>query len=67
MQPYLPESMQAPTPLDAVTMISCAAGWSRAPVLTVPALWCDEDHNLHLSLGGLPAVIPRDQAAPGHR
>ena len=30
MQPYLPESMQAPTPLDAVTMISCAAGWSRA-------------------------------------
>ena len=30
MQPYLPESMQAPTPLDAVTMDQLRAGWSRA-------------------------------------
>lgn len=65
MQPYLPESMQAPTPLDAVTMDQLRRWMEQGVVLTVPALWCDEDHNLHLSLGGLPAVIPRDRAALG--
>ena len=65
MQPYLPESMQAPTPLDAVTLEQLRRWMEQGAVLTVPALWCDEDHNLHLSLGGLPAVIPRDRAALG--
>lgn len=65
MQPFLPESLQTPTPLEDVTLEQLRRWMDQGVVLTVPVLWCDADHNLHLSLGGLPAVIPRDQAALG--
>lgn len=65
MQPYLPESMQTPTPLDGVTLEQLRRWMDQGEVLTVPVLWCDADHALHVSLGGLPAVIPRAEAALG--
>ena len=61
MNCYLPEALAPLTP--AMTPERLRRLQARGELVTGPALWCDEAHRLHCTVGGLPAVIPR---AEGH-
>lgn len=62
---YKPEGMQIHTPENKLT-ISTLAGLERAMetgmILEECVQMCDSEMNLHLDLGGIEGIIPRDEA-----
>ena len=44
-----------------------ADAYLKQKILEAKALVCDREHNLHLNLGGVKAVIPREEGAIGIR
>lgn len=65
-QEYRPEGIIDPS--DNV-YLSGIKGLSRAlsedKILQARCLMCDSSHNLHLKIGGIKAIIPREEAALG--
>lgn len=65
MNRYLPEAMQIHTTWYRPTADRLRRALETGELLTATVLWCDERHNLHVTLGGTAGVIPRTEAAQG--
>lgn len=65
MNRYLPEAMQIPTTWYHPASDRLRRALEDGELLTATVLWCDERHNLHVTLGGTAGVIPRLEAAQG--
>lgn len=65
MNRYLPEAMQISTTWYRPTSDRLRRAMEGGELLTATVLWCDERHNLHVTLGGTPGIIPRLEAAQG--
>ena len=65
-QEYRPEGI---TDANDSVYLCGIKGLSRAmaegKILQARCLMCDAEHNLHLRLGSIKAIIPRDEAALG--
>lgn len=61
MLPYRPEGMNAPAPATELLRRSVGTG----EIFEAICIKCDEYHNLHVALDGLPGLIPRQEAALG--
>lgn len=62
-QPFRPEGLHTLPPDPA----ALAAGADSGEIFTAMCIKCDELHNLHLDLGSLRGMIPRDETALGVR
>lgn len=61
MQPYSPEGLYADPPSpDALHR-----GANTQEIFRAMCVKCDEYHNLHVNLGELRGIIPRDETMPG--
>ena len=65
MHTYLPEGMRASGPVTSFTPDILRRCLSDGTILELPAAMCDEHHNLHVDLGGIPGIIPRNETAIG--
>ena len=65
MNRYLPEAMRIPTTWYHPTAERMRRALEDGELLTATVLWCDEHHNLHVTLGGTAGIIPRLEAAQG--
>lgn len=61
MQPYRPEGLTAPTP-DPEAL---RRGMEDHEIFQAMCVKCDEFHNLHVDLGEIQGIIPREEAALG--
>lgn len=61
MLPYRPEGMNTPAPSAELLRRSMGTG----EIFEATCVKCDEYHNLHVDLDGLPGIIPRQEAALG--
>jgi small subunit ribosomal protein S1 len=61
MLPYRPEGMNTPAPATELLRRSVGTG----EIFEATCVKCDEYHNLHVDLDGLPGLIPRQEAALG--
>lgn len=70
MPAYLPEGKLSATEENQLYINSIEKLYearARQKILEARALVCDREHNLHLNLGGVHAVIPREEGAMGIR
>ena len=65
MNSYLPEGMLIHTGHRPDTLDALRRAMAEGEIIAATALLCDENHNLHVSIGGLSGVIPRTEAALG--
>ena len=68
MYEYYPEGALLGTPENRAAMQSVSALKEAAlkeTVLESRAVKCDRDHNIHVDLGGIPGIIPREEGAMG--
>lgn len=63
MQPYRPEGLPSPTPAPE----DLRRGAGTGEIFQARCIKCDEFHNLHLDLGPVRGLIPREEAALGIR
>ena len=63
MHPYNPEGVNAAPP----TAEDLRRGMGTGEIFQAQCIKCDEFHNLHLDLGEVQAIIPREEAALGVR
>lgn len=61
MQPYRPEGLCADPPSPE----TLRRGASTQEIFRAMCIKCDEYHNLHVDLGELRGIIPRDETVPG--
>ena len=70
MSTFLPEGKllgTAENRLYTSNLDMLAEAWAKGKILESVVTLCDREHNLHLSLGGINAVIPREEGAIGIR
>ena len=65
MNSYLPEGMLIHTGRRPDTLDALRRAMAEGEIISATALLCDENHNLHVSIGGLSGIIPRTEAALG--
>lgn len=61
MQPFSPEGLNLTQPTPEILRRSIGTG----EIFQAPCCKCDEFHNLHIDLGEIKGVIPREEAALG--
>lgn len=61
MQPFSPEGLQATPP----NIEALQRGEYTQETFRAMCTKCDEFHNLHIDLGQIKGIIPREEAAPG--
>ena len=61
MHPYSPEGLHVSSP----TPDALRRGVGTEEIFQAKCVKCDEFHNLHLDLGGIKGLIPREEAALG--
>ena len=68
MKHFKPEGWLMDTPENRAAFASSAAlrdAYFEGRILEARALLCDKDHNLHVDLGCMEGIIPREEAAVG--
>lgn len=68
MKRFKPEGWLMDTPENRAAFASSAAlrdAYFEGRILEARALLCDKDHNLHVDLGCMEGIIPREEAAVG--
>ena len=68
MKKYYPENYLINTPENKNVLLSKAAlkeAYYSGRILEARATVCDKDHNLHVDLGVMKGIIPRDEGAIG--
>lgn len=65
MNSYLPEGMQIHTARHLRTLDDLRQAMDHNEIIAATALLCDENHNLHVSIGGISGIIERRDAALG--
>lgn len=61
MQPFSPEGLNAQPP----SIEALRRGEESQEVFRAMCVKCDEFHNLHVDLGSIKGIIPREETAPG--
>ena len=68
MKKYYPENYLIATQENKNILLSKAAlkeAYYSSRIIEARATVCDKDHNLHVDLGGMRGIIPRDEGAIG--